>query len=182
MSLVAVDDSLNKVFIPETNKFSATMYNKLQAKIKKMSIKSKLTQLKSDMPIVNQIDTFVEESDIMLPQELNNLSIVFGGDLLHLMSKLSYNVGQKFVGHRQLVAVCLDAIEFKTPIFKGDLINMSAQVVQSYQTSFDIKVNLQIYSNQTCLIKNIQEMGYFTMVTLDNECLPTKCPNLKINK
>ena len=177
--LVAVDSALNKIFIPDKKDFSLKFHNALQQKLKILTVKPRVSSLKPDSVIVNQADTFVEESDVILPQELNSMNIVFGGDLLNWMAKLSFNVGQKFLGHNKLVAIALDTIEFKMPVFKGDLICMSAQVVQAYQCSFDIKVNMKIFSNQTCLVKEILEMGYFTMVALDNNLKPVLCPNLK---
>lgn len=178
-NLVAVDNSLNKVFIPEKKDFKVTMYQELEKKVKSLCLISKSSAFKPDLPIVNQNETLVEESDVILPSELNSMNIVFGGDLLNWMSKLSYNVGQKFLGHSHLIAVALDTIQFKTPVFKGDLICMSAKVDRAYQSSFDVKVDLKIFSNQTCLVKEIHKMGYFTLVALDDRLKPILCPNLK---
>ena len=101
-------------------------------------------------------------SELMMPHQVNNVGHVFGGELLSMVDR----------------AASIDQVEFKEPIFSGELVTCLAQVTYVGRTSMEVDVQVTAENLLTGVKRNTNSC-YLTFVAIDEDHRPCPVPPLK---
>ena len=78
-------------------------------------------------------------SELMMPHQVNNLGHVFGGELLSMVDRAAAVAAMRHAGG-PCVTVSIDRVDFKEPIYTGQLVTCTARVNFVGKTSMEIGV------------------------------------------
>ena len=117
-------------------------------------------------------------SELMMPHQVNNLGHVFGGELLSMVDRAAAVAAMRHAGG-PCVTVSIDRVEFKEPIYTGQLVTCVAQVNFVGRTSMEIGVSVwaenlltgERREANTCLL---------TFVAIDQDHRPRPVPPLEL--
>ena len=117
-------------------------------------------------------------SELMMPHQVNNLGHVFGGEILSMVDRAAAVAAMRHAGGPS-VTVSIDRVEFKEPIYTGQLVTCTAVVNYVGRTSMEIGVevcaeNLRTGENRqtnSCLL---------TFVAIDDDHRPRPVPPLRL--
>ena len=94
-----------------------------------------------NLPTKSPSDSVTEMAQVVLPNDANPLGFILGGTVMHLI-----DIAGVIAGHRHtrslLVTAAVDGLEFLHPIKVGDLIILRARVTCTFQTSFEVSVEV----------------------------------------
>ena len=118
-------------------------------------------------------------SELMMPHQVNNLGHVFGGELLSMVDRAAAVAGMRHA-RRSIVTVSIDRVEFKEPIYAGELVMCTARVHYVGRTSMEIGVRVEAENlrtgerrhTNTCLL---------TFVAIDDQHRPTPIRPLDVS-
>lgn len=111
---------------------------------------------------------------VMMPADLNPQGTIFGGVILAYIDQAAY-VGAKREVLRaggsaaSLVTVAINRVEFKQPVFVGDLLRLSTQLVRFGRTSVTVHVLVEVERGTETLSVTEAEVVY---VGLDEQRRP----------
>lgn len=77
----------------------------------------------------------------MMPHELNVMDRIFGGVILSYIDQAGFSEARRHGLHRW-VTVAMDAVEFKQPVFSGDILSLYTTTVRTGRTSVSIGVRV----------------------------------------
>ena len=80
-------------------------------------------------------------SELMMPQHVNNLGHVFGGVVLSLVDRAAAVVAMRHAG-QECVTVSIDRVDFREPIYAGELVTCLARVTFVGRTSMEVGVRV----------------------------------------
>lgn len=80
-------------------------------------------------------------SELMMPQHVNNLGHVFGGVVLALVDRAAAVVAMRHAG-QECVTVSFDRVDFREPIYAGELVTCRARVTFVGRTSMELGVTV----------------------------------------
>ena len=122
-------------------------------------------------------DTKITISEMVLPNHTNNLDTLFGGKLMYWMDMAAAICAHKNT-KKISVTASVDNITFKSPIFKGDIVTITAYITRVFNTSMEIfiEASSQNSNSQKSIISN---SAFFTFVTLNNDRKPVKSIEVK---
>jgi acyl-CoA hydrolase len=83
-----------------------------------------------------------ETSELMMPQNANNLGHVFGGVVLSMMDKTAAIAAIRHA-RAACVTASIDRVDFREPIHVGDLVIMKASVNFAGRTSMEVGVRVE---------------------------------------
>ena len=114
-------------------------------------------------------------SEIVLPNDTNNLNNLMGGRLLYWMDIVAGIAAQRHANSR-VVTVSVDNVSFKNPIRFGNTVTLTAKVSKAFSTSMEVYIEVtgENYQGQ-CIQSNT---AFFTMVAIDDLNKPTLVPEL----
>ena len=72
-------------------------------------------------------NTITVVSELMMPNQVNNLGHVFGGELLSMVDRAAAVAAMRHAGG-PCVTVSIDRVDFKEPIYTGELVTCTARV------------------------------------------------------
>ena len=78
---------------------------------------------------------------LMMPKDTNAEGTIFGGVILSLMDQAAYIEAIR-QAHRQYVTVSFKEVEFKKPVYVGDVLSAYAETVRIGRTSMTIRVRV----------------------------------------
>ncbi|MFN8108287.1 MAG: hotdog domain-containing protein [Thermoleophilia bacterium] len=110
----------------------------------------------------------------MFPQDTNSLGTLFAGTLVGWMDKAAAYAAMRRV-RGGAVTAAMEAIQFRTPLRLGDLVEVDALVVSVGRTSMRVQVDvwrerLADDGRELCV------QGHFTMVAVDADGRPVPVP------
>ncbi len=117
-----------------------------------------------------------ETSDIMMPQNANNLGHVFGGVMLSMMDKTAAIAAIRHA-RTPVVTASIDRVDFREPILVGDLVIMKASVNYVGRTSMEVGVRVEAEDLVTGRRRHTNSC-YLTFVAIDREGRPIEVPRL----
>lgn len=79
---------------------------------------------------------------MMMPRDTNAHGTIFGGVLLSYLDQAGA-IEARRQGGETLVTVAMDQVEFKQPVFVGDVLSFYAHVVKVGRTSIRVRVEVQ---------------------------------------
>lgn len=78
---------------------------------------------------------------VMMPKDTNAEGTIFGGVILSLMDQAAYIEAIR-QAHRQYVTVSFKEVEFKKPVYVGDVLSLYSETVRIGRTSMTIRVRV----------------------------------------
>lgn len=117
-------------------------------------------------------------SDLVLPNQTNSYGTMFGGDLLALMDKAAGVAALRFC-RTPVVTASTERLDFRTPIYQGDVVEVYARVMYTGRTS--LITRLDVYA-ETPLTgeRRLCTTGYFSMVAIGIDGRPMPVPQLLV--
>lgn len=79
---------------------------------------------------------------MMMPRDTNAHGTIFGGVILSYIDQAGAVAARQETLHR-FVTVAMDAVEFKQPVFVGDVLSFYATTARRGRTSVTIEVNVE---------------------------------------
>jgi acyl-CoA hydrolase len=117
-------------------------------------------------------------SELMMPNQVNNLGHVFGGELLAMVDRCAAVSAMRHAG-RPAVTVSIDRVDFREPILTGELVTCKARVNYVGRTSMEVGVNVwaeDLLSGQ----KRHTNSCLLTFVAIDEQHRPCPVPPLDL--
>lgn len=118
-----------------------------------------------------------ESSQIMMPGHANNLGHVFGGVIMAMMDSTAAVAAIRH-SRSACVTASIDRVDFREPIYLGDLVLMKASVNYVGRTSMEIGVRVEAEDLQSGKRRHTNSC-YLTFVAVDHSGRPIEVPELK---
>ena len=118
-----------------------------------------------------------ESSELMMPQDANNLGHIFGGVILSMMDKTAAIAAFRH-SRASVVTASIDRVDFREPIHLGDLVVMKASVNYVGRTSMEVGVRVEAEELLTGRHRHTNSC-YLTFVAVDRNGRPVPVPPLK---
>ena len=116
-------------------------------------------------------------TELILPNDTNNVNNLFGGKLMHWMDIAAAVSAQRHCNN-VVVTASVDNISFSQPIKLGNVITIEAFVVRAFKTSMEVFI--KVIAEDIPNAKKIQtNTAFFTFVAVDKNGTPSKIPKLK---
>jgi acyl-CoA hydrolase len=115
-------------------------------------------------------------SEILMPNDTNNLGRALGGSVLHWMDICGAISARRF-SNCQVVTASMDHVDFIAPIDLGDVVTITGYVFDTGQTSIDVKVDVQA-ERPTRGETDEAATSFFSFVALDATETATPVPAL----
>lgn len=121
-------------------------------------------------------DTRCEMTFIVMPNHLNALDTVFGGQVMAWIDVCAGVSAQRFT-RGTVVTASMDHLTFLAPIRKGEVCVLRSQVNWAGRTSLEVGVRVESEDIRTGLRRHTSS-AYLTMVSLDDAGRPRPVPVL----
>ena len=122
-------------------------------------------------------ESYTEMSEILMPNDTNNLGRALGGSVLHWMDICGAISARRF-SHRQVVTAAMDHVDFTAPIDLGDVVTITGYVFDTGRTSMDVKVN--VHAERPSEEETDEAAtSFFSFVALDEDETPATVPTLQ---
>jgi acyl-CoA hydrolase len=118
-------------------------------------------------------------SEVMMPNQANVAGNIHGGEIIKMMDSTAYAAARRYA-RSNVVTARVDELEFHLPIFIGDLVICTAQVVYAGKSSMEVAVNVEVEDLES-EGRNRALSAFFTMVSLDKKGKPNVIPELIID-
>ncbi|UIO98996.1 acyl-CoA thioesterase [Halobaculum sp. CBA1158] len=120
--------------------------------------------------------SYTEMTELLLPNDTNNLGRALGGAVLHWMDICGAIAAMRF-SRRQCVTASMDHVDFIAPIDLGEVAVLEAYVFNTGRTSVDVKVDVRAENPKTGE-EHRTTTSFLTFVALDDSGSPTPVPEL----
>lgn len=117
-------------------------------------------------------------SELMMPHQVNNHGHVFGGVILSMVDRVAGVASMRHSGV-PCVTVSFDRVDFKEPIFTGELVTCHARVNFVGRTSMEIGVRVEAEDLFTGETRHTNTC-FLTFVAIDASHRPVPVPPLKL--
>ena len=117
-----------------------------------------------------------ESSELMMPQDANNLGHIFGVVILSMMDKTAAIAAFRH-SRASVVTASIDRVDFREPIHLGDLVVMKASVNFAGRTSMEVGVRVEAEELITGRRRHTNSC-YLTIVAVDRDGRPMPVPEL----
>ncbi|MGL4990148.1 MAG: acyl-CoA thioesterase [Sarcina sp.] len=124
-------------------------------------------------------DSKIITSEVVLPHKANIAGNMHGGEIIKIMDSTAYASSRRY-SNCNTVTARVDELQFHLPIYIGDLVTCTAEVVYVGRASMQVKVIVEVESLECKGIcyRNKALSAYFTMVALDEHNKPAQVPTL----
>lgn len=119
-------------------------------------------------------------AQLVLPFQANAAGNVHGGEIMKMMDSAAGVAAQKH-SRTNVVTARVDELEFRRPVYVGNLVTCTAQVIYTGVTSMEIFVTVESEDMTDGKGPQIALTAFFTMVSLDENGLPAKVPPVKLS-
>lgn len=107
---------------------------------------------------------------VMMPKDLNHQNTVFGGVILSYIDQAGFVEAQRQQNHRYVTA-SISRVDFKSPVFPGDIVSFYAKTIKIGNTSICVKVD--VYAEHGSGLSELVTEAELTYVALDRNGRPT---------
>ncbi|MBP2636174.1 MAG: ThioeSPTERase superfamily protein [Firmicutes bacterium] len=118
-------------------------------------------------------------SEVMMPSQANVAGNIHGGEIMKLMDSTAYAAARRYA-RSNVVTARVDELEFHLPIFIGDLVICTGQVVYAGKSSMEVAVTVDV-EDLECETRKRALSAFFTMVSLDKKSRPNTVPELLLD-
>lgn len=123
-------------------------------------------------------ETRSELAEIMLIHQANPVGNIHGGEIMKLMDNAAGVCAIKHSGCH-VVTGRVDELQFHRPIYVGNLVTCTSSIVFAGKSSMEIYVVVEVEDLRCGKPRERALSGYFTMIALDNNGIPTEVPKIK---
>ena len=106
--------------------------------------------------------------------DANNAGNVHGGVIMHLCDEVAGIAAVRHSGTR-VVTAAMDRMNFRHPVYVGQLVNVKATVNAAWRTSMEVGVRVESENVRTGEVQHTST-AYLTLVALDDDGNPTEVP------
>lgn len=124
--------------------------------------------------IKNVSDSETVMTELVLPNDTNQLGNLLGGRLMHWIDICAATAAARH-SNRVCVTASVDKIDFHHPIKLGELVILKASVNRVFNTSMEVGVKIFAENIKTGEIKHTNS-AYLTFVSLDENGKPCLAP------
>ena len=117
-----------------------------------------------------------ETSELMMPQDANNMGHVFGGVILSMMDKCAAIAAYRHC-RLAVVTASIDRVDFREPIHLGDLVVMKSSVNYAGRTSVEVGVRVEAEELLSGRRRHTNSC-YLTFVAVDRNGRPVEVPEV----
>lgn len=124
-------------------------------------------------------DSKIIVSEVVWPHKANIAGNMHGGEIMKIMDSTAYASSRRYANCNTVTAR-VDELEFHQPVYIGNLLTCTAQVVYVGRSSMEVKVTVEVEDlecNGACF-RNLALTAYFTMVALDENGKTKEVPKL----
>ena len=121
--------------------------------------------------------SYTEMTELLLPNDTNNLGRALGGAVLHWMDICGAIAGMRFAG-TQVVTASMDHVDFIAPIETGEVVVIEGYVFNTGRTSLDVTVDVRAENPRTDERRRTTT-SYFTFVALGEDGEPAAVPDVE---
>jgi acyl-CoA thioesterase YciA len=109
----------------------------------------------------------------MMPRDTNPAGTIFGGVLLSYIDQAGAIEARKHT-RQQIVTVAMDQVQFKQPVFVGDVLSFFTRLVRVGRTSIRVKVTVEAerYMNPSDLVPVTEAELVFVAIDDDHRPIP----------
>jgi acyl-CoA hydrolase len=118
----------------------------------------------------------VEMTELVLPNDTNQLGNLLGGRLMHWVDIAAALAAQRF-SNRISVTASVDEMNFLGPVKLGHVVHLQASVNRSYNTSMEVGVRVEVEDFRSGDIRHVNT-AYLTFVALDEFGQPKTVPEV----
>ncbi len=119
-----------------------------------------------------------EITEFMMPGQVNNLGNVFGGVVLSMVDRAAAVTAMRHA-RQTCVTVSINRVDFKEPIYAGELVTCSARVHYVGRTSMEIGVAVFAENPITGRRRHTNDC-FLTFVAIDENSRPAPVPRLEL--
>lgn len=113
-------------------------------------------------------------TEMVLPNDTNNLGNLMGGNLLHWMDICSAIAAGKHANTISVTAA-VDNVSFQHPIKRGAIVTLKSRVTRAFNTSMEVYI--EVYSEtMASQEKVLTNTAYYTFVALGADGKPCAVP------
>lgn len=105
-------------------------------------------------------------SEVMMPSQANPTGNVHGGEIMKIMDSAAYTTARRYA-KCNVVTARVDELEFHLPIFIGNLVICTADIVFVGHSSMEVAVNVEVEDFEKDIMPKRALSAYFTMVALN---------------
>ena len=117
-------------------------------------------------------------SELMMPHHVNNFGNVFGGVILSMVDRAALVAAMRHAG-RNCLTVSIDRVDFREPIYAGELVTCHARVTFAGRTSMEVGVKVTA-SNLLTGEQRHTNTCFLTFVAIDEHNRPVAVPALQL--
>ncbi|MDI6766546.1 MAG: acyl-CoA thioesterase [Bacteroidota bacterium] len=121
-------------------------------------------------------NSHVEMTQLVLPNDTNQLGNLLGGRLMEWMD-IAAAVSAQRHSNRVCVTAAVDELVFYHPIRIGEVVTLKAVVNRAFKTSMEVSVTV-IAENQLTGDRKVTNTAFMTFVAVDNHGTPVKIPEI----
>ncbi len=121
-------------------------------------------------------ETHVTTTQIVLPNDTNQLGNLLGGTLMHWIDIVAAIAAQRLSG-RVCVTASVDEINFHYPIKLGEIVELHASVNRAFTTSMEIGVLVLALGRPGDQPRRANN-AYLTFVAIDDQRKPVRVPQV----
>jgi acyl-CoA hydrolase len=115
---------------------------------------------------------------LVMPEQINSMGSLFGGDLMAWMDKVGAMVAQRHAG-QPVVTAAIDQITFVAPVLVGNHVILEGVVTYVGKTSMEFSVG--VWAEKPYYGTKVQTtQAFLTFVAIGKNGRPTRVPELKL--
>ncbi len=119
-------------------------------------------------------------AQLVLPLQANAAGNVHGGEIMKMMDSAAGVAAQKHA-RTNVVTARVDELEFRKPVYVGNLVTCTAQVIYTGHTSMEVFVTVEAEDLTDGKGPQIALTAFFTMVSLDKHGIPKQVPPVNLS-
>ena len=116
-------------------------------------------------------------TEIVLPNDTNNLQNLFGGQLLSWMDRCSAIAAHRH-SRRQVVTASVNNVSFEHPIAQGSIVTLEAKVSRAFTSSIEVFVDVFLENARDNEERIKTNEAIYTFVAVDQLGNPIQVPEL----
>ena len=111
---------------------------------------------------------------VPMPADTNSMGDIFGGWIMSQVD-IAGAIAAARRAQGRVVTVAVNALEFKKPVFVGDVVSCYAEVARVGRTSITVKID--VYAERRAALENVQVTeATFTYVAVGDDGRPRVVP------
>jgi acyl-CoA hydrolase len=116
------------------------------------------------------------QSKLVLPPDTNHHHSIFGGRVLAFIDEIAAIAAMKHA-KSEVVTASIDSVDFVSPAYAGDVLELEAIVTSTGRTSMEVYVRV-ISRNLITSEERLTTESFVTLVSINAEGKPTEVPTV----